>query len=72
MILIRCDYHPSWQQVCWLETTTGEMRVGVRHPRTHKQKRTGAYVRLDLRGLNVGLGLRRLRGLRGRILLVNL
>jgi transposase len=22
--MIGCDYHPSWQQVCWLETTTGE------------------------------------------------
>ncbi|PYT63902.1 MAG: hypothetical protein DMG35_02305, partial [Acidobacteria bacterium] len=24
MIVIGCDYHPSWQQVCWMETTTGE------------------------------------------------
>ncbi len=24
MRMIGCDYHPSWQQVCWLETTTGE------------------------------------------------
>ncbi len=24
MILIGCDYHPSWQQVCWLDTATGE------------------------------------------------
>jgi transposase len=24
MRIIGCDYHPSWQQVCWLETTTGE------------------------------------------------
>jgi transposase len=23
MMIIGCDYHPSWQQVCWLETTTG-------------------------------------------------
>jgi transposase len=24
MLIIGCDYHPSWQQVCWLESTTGE------------------------------------------------
>src|SRR5580658_11111573 len=24
MILIGCDFHPSWQQVCWLNTETGE------------------------------------------------
>jgi len=24
MILIGCDFHPSWQQVCWLDRTTGE------------------------------------------------
>ncbi|HKW63215.1 MAG TPA: IS110 family transposase [Candidatus Acidoferrum sp.] len=24
MRIIGCDYHPSWQQVCWLESTTGE------------------------------------------------
>ena len=24
MLIIGCDYHPSWQQICWLETETGE------------------------------------------------
>src|ERR1700737_2052022 len=24
MIVIGCDYHPSWQQICWLDTVTGE------------------------------------------------
>jgi transposase len=24
MMLIGCDYHPSWQQICWMETKTGE------------------------------------------------
>jgi transposase len=24
MIVIGCDYHPSWQQICWMETRTGE------------------------------------------------
>ena len=24
MMIIGCDFHPSWQQVCWLDTETGE------------------------------------------------
>jgi transposase len=24
MVLIGCDYHPSWQQVCWFDRATGE------------------------------------------------
>jgi transposase len=24
MMVIGCDYHPSWQQVCWMDTLTGE------------------------------------------------
>src|SRR5712675_2357971 len=24
MMIIGCDYHPSWQQVCWFETASGE------------------------------------------------
>jgi transposase len=24
MIVIGCDYHPSWQQICWADTVTGE------------------------------------------------
>jgi transposase len=24
MVLIGCDFHPAWQQVCWLDTETGE------------------------------------------------
>ncbi len=24
MVLIGCDFHPSWQQVCWLDLATGE------------------------------------------------
>jgi ATP/maltotriose-dependent transcriptional regulator MalT len=25
MVIIGCDFHPSWQQVSWLDTETGEM-----------------------------------------------
>ena len=24
MLVIGCDFHPSWQQVCWVDTMTGE------------------------------------------------
>ena len=24
MIIIGCDFHPSWEQVAWLDTETGE------------------------------------------------
>jgi transposase len=24
MVLFGCDFHPSWQQVCWVDTETGE------------------------------------------------
>src|SRR5580700_7868596 len=24
MLVIRCDFHPSWQHVCWVDTITGE------------------------------------------------
>ena len=24
MRIIGCDYHPSWQQICWVDTLTGE------------------------------------------------
>ena len=24
MLVIGCDFHPGWQQVCWVDTITGE------------------------------------------------
>ncbi len=27
MVLIGCDFHPSWQQVCWVDTETGENKL---------------------------------------------
>jgi transposase len=24
MMIIGCDFHPSWQQVAWVDTETGE------------------------------------------------
>ena len=28
MMIIGCDFHPSWQQVSWLDTETGETGEG--------------------------------------------
>ncbi len=36
MMIIGCDFHPSWQQVSWLDTETGEngrAEAGARHGR---------------------------------------
>jgi hypothetical protein len=27
MMIIGCDFHPSWQQVGWLDTETGERKL---------------------------------------------
>ena len=24
MMIVGCDFHPSWQQIVWLDTETGE------------------------------------------------
>jgi transposase len=24
MLIIGCDFHPSWQQIAWLDTETGK------------------------------------------------
>jgi len=37
MMIIGCDYHPSWQQICWMETTTGE--TGERKQNMPREKR---------------------------------
>ena len=26
MLVIGCDFHPSWQQVCWVDTRLGKRR----------------------------------------------
>jgi hypothetical protein len=38
MMLIGCDYHPSWQQICWLDTTTGE--TAEKETRNGKRQRS--------------------------------
>jgi hypothetical protein len=33
MIIIGCDFHPSWQQIAWVDTETGEIAVESRSRR---------------------------------------
>jgi len=33
MLVIGCDYHPSWQQICWMDTLTGETGAPGGRPR---------------------------------------
>jgi len=39
MMIIGCDYHPSWQQICWLDTLTGETEK--RSWSMRREKRSG-------------------------------
>ena len=42
MILIGCDFHPSWQQVCWVDTTTGET---AEHKLVHRPGEVETFYR---------------------------
>ena len=48
MRVIGCDYHPSWQQICWLDTTTGE---------TEKRSIASGEAERSYRGLSAFLAL---------------
>jgi transposase len=60
MLIVGCDYHPSFQQIAWVETDSGE--VGER-PLMHstgegerfyrKLKEQGAEVRVGIEAISV-------------------
>src|SRR5712692_3014424 len=56
MILIGCDFHPSWQQVCWLDTETGEpseqklLHASREAERFYKQLSTPARIGMESTG----------------------
>lgn len=56
MMLIGCDFHPSWQQVCWVNTTTGEteekklVHVSGDAERFYKQLSTPALIGMESTG----------------------
>ena len=52
MIIVGCDFHPSWEQICWLDTETGETNE---QKLTHSQgEAEGFYRRLPAPAL-IGL-----------------
>ncbi len=56
MKIIGCDYHPSWQQVCWLDTETGETEekkldhASGEAERFYRQLREPALIGLESTG----------------------
>jgi transposase len=51
MILIGCDFHPSWQQVCWLDNETGETGE---HKLVHGPGETEKFYR-QFAGARIGM-----------------
>ncbi len=47
MRIIGCDYHPSWQQVCWMETATGETGSSTTLAITRWEKHCRGVLCLD-------------------------
>ena len=54
MLIIGCDYHPSFEQIAWLDTETGE--EGER-PLTHRGEAEQFYRELQQQGTGVRLGM---------------
>lgn len=53
MLIIGCDYHPSMQQIAWVDTETaecGEQRLG------HRGEAEQFYRGLKQKGVDVRLG----------------
>ena len=52
MLIIGCDYHPSWQQICWMDTVTGE--TGERKLE-HAQGEAERYYRALSGSVRIGM-----------------
>lgn len=52
MVLIGCDFHPSWQQVCWVDTGTGETEE---HKLVHAPGETEKFYRRFTAGARIGM-----------------
>jgi transposase len=56
MVFIGCDYHPSWQQVCWLDTEHGEcgeqklVHAGGEAERFYRSLRSPALIGMEATG----------------------
>lgn len=55
MLIIGCDYHPSFQQIAWVDTETGE---GSERQLTHSNGEAEKFYReLQLRGVQARVGM---------------
>src|SRR3984893_12731173 len=54
MIIIGCDYHPSFQQIAYVDTETGELQE---RPLQHREEAKKFYRQLAAEGLKVGVGI---------------
>jgi transposase len=52
MVLIGCDFHPSWQQVCWVDTETGETKE---HKLVHAPGETEKFYRQFAAPARIGM-----------------
>lgn len=56
MIVIGCDFHPSWQQICWMDTETGEteekklVHAGGEAERFYRQLPAPALIGMESTG----------------------
>jgi transposase len=54
MLIIGCDYHPGFQQIAWIETTTGELQE---RRLAHSQEAEAFYRELKACGASVRVGM---------------
>ena len=55
MLIIGCDYHPSFQQIAWVDTETGE---GSERQLTHSSGEAEKFYRdLQRRGVQARVGM---------------
>jgi transposase len=52
MLILGCDYHPSWQQICWMDLRTGE--TGEKKLE-HAQGEAERYYRALCCGVRTGM-----------------
>src|SRR5712692_9103817 len=56
MMIIGCDFHPSWQQIAWLDTETGEtgeqrlVHAGGDAERFYRQLAVPALIGMEATG----------------------
>ena len=54
MIIIGADYHPSFQQIAWVDTDTGEIQE---RRLQHREEAEGFYRELSTQGAKVRVGM---------------